>query len=154
MNCSRCGNTVAPGAQFCSSCGATLAAGPYGAMPGPKSRPLISTAFVILLAVFFIFMFFAILTAIAVPGFIKARQEARRRACQENLMMIDGAKQQFALDANKAGDYEPNWQEIINPAKRGYLNQQPVCPAGGTYSINSMDEDPECTMKREGHYLP
>lgn len=155
MNCRHCGKPIAPGAQFCSGCGVPFAAAAgYGGGPGAKKgMPAVAIIAIVVAVSFFAVAFIGILIAISVPGFIKARQEARKRACQENLQRIDGAKQQFALDANKSGDYEPAWGEIINPAKRGYLNQQPVCPAGGVYSINTVDEEPECSMVREWHAL-
>lgn len=37
-----------------------------------------------------------IIIAIAVPAFLRARENSRGRACQENLSKIDGAKEQYA----------------------------------------------------------
>ena len=39
-----------------------------------------------------------IIIAIAVPAFLRARENARGRACQENLMKLDGSTEQWALD--------------------------------------------------------
>lgn len=98
-----------------------------------------------------------ILIAIAVPGFIKARREARRRACQENLSKIDGAKQQWALDLNKAGTETPDMTDLVEANRTGYLQKEPICPGGGTYTINTVDTDPTCTQESDTdapHLLP
>ena len=41
------------------------------------------------------------LSAIAIPNFVKARGTAQKNACINNLRMIDGAKQQWALENRK-----------------------------------------------------
>ena len=49
-----------------------------------------------------------ILMAIAVPGFVKARTTSRLRACNENLVKIDGAKgnDQLCVSVGVAGASE------------------------------------------------
>ena len=44
-----------------------------------------------------------ILAAIAIPNFIKSRKMSRAKACVSNLKQIDGAVQQWALEAKKSG---------------------------------------------------
>ena len=98
-----------------------------------------------------------ILIAIAVPGFIKARREARKRACQENLQKIDGAKQQWALDTNSAGTAQPTWADLVEANRTGYINKSPDCPSNGTYTINTVDVVPVCdqsALPYPGHILP
>lgn len=152
MNCSQCGKPIMPGAQFCSGCGAPLAAA-YATSP-KKGMSAAAIVLVALAVVFVMVAFVGMLVAISVPGFIKARQEARKRACQENLQRIDGAKQQFAIDDNLDGSYVPTWDEIVESGKPGYLQQRPICPAGGNYTINAIDEDPTCSVEIQGHFLP
>ncbi len=43
-----------------------------------------------------------IIIAIAVPAFLRARENARGRACQENLSKIDGSKEMWALEEKKS----------------------------------------------------
>jgi hypothetical protein len=73
----------------------------------------------------------------------------QRNACINNLRQMDGAKQQWALEKNKPGDAVPTLRELLPYLKD---NVFPACPAGGTYSINSVDEVPTCTIP--GHALP
>ncbi len=72
-----------------------------------------------------------------------------QNACINNLRQIDGAKQQWALEKNKNGDAVPTAQDLLPYLKDGVF---PACPDGGTYSINSVDAVPTCSLP--GHALP
>ncbi|HEY2328899.1 MAG TPA: hypothetical protein VGI63_03690 [Verrucomicrobiae bacterium] len=72
-----------------------------------------------------------------------------RNACINNLRLIDGAKQQWALEKNKATDAVPAEKDLLPYLKDGIF---PVCPDGGVYSINSVEAIPTCTV--QGHILP
>lgn len=96
-----------------------------------------------------------ILIAIAVPGFIRAREVSRRNSCQENLTKIDGAKSTWSLEFNKASTDSPTWADLLQTAAatadQGYLRFQPVCPldstkTGATYTIGTIDAFPECNQ--------
>ena len=71
-----------------------------------------------------------------------------RNTCINNLRQIDGAKQQWALEKNKAGDAVPTVKNLLPYLKGGVF---PVCPDGGIYSINSVDAVPTCSVA--GHAL-
>ena len=91
-----------------------------------------------------------ILIAIAVPGFIRAREISRRNSCQENLTKIDGAKTTWALEQNKAGSDTPTWDDLVT-GQTGYLRFKPVCPLddakdGSTYGIEDVNTVPTCTQ--------
>jgi hypothetical protein len=55
--------------------------------------------------------------------------------------MIDGAKQPGALENKQGPDDTPTREDLLLylPGKRF-----PVCPAGGTYTINRMADPPDC----------
>ncbi len=72
-----------------------------------------------------------------------------RNTCINNLRLIDGAKQQWALEKNAAGDAAPTARDLQPYLKDGIF---PVCPDGGAYAINSVDAIPTCTI--QGHALP
>ncbi len=72
-----------------------------------------------------------------------------RNACITNLKMIDAAKLQWALLNNKAEDAVPTAQDLLPYFKDGVF---PVCPSGGTYTINAVGEAPTCSIP--GHALP
>jgi hypothetical protein len=105
----------------------------------------------------------AMLSAIAIPNFVKARAAAQQQAastsnpaaqqntCLNNLRLIDAAKNQWALEQGKKnGDIvtEAGLMPYIGPAGRGF----PRCPAGGTYTIGAVGEMPKCSIP--GHVLP
>jgi chromosome segregation ATPase len=72
-----------------------------------------------------------------------------RNACIANLKLIDAAKLQWALLNNKAEDAIPTKQDLLPYFKDGVF---PVCPSGGTYTINAVGETPSCSIP--GHALP
>src|SRR5581483_8784845 len=53
-----------------------------------------------------------LLAAIAIPNFIKARTTSQKNACINNLRVIDGAKQQWALEKNKSATAAPGSASI------------------------------------------
>jgi prepilin-type N-terminal cleavage/methylation domain-containing protein len=99
-----------------------------------------------------------ILIAIAVPGFVKARTQSRNRACQENLTKIDGAKEQWALENNKAVGTDVAMTDLYLDDGSGYLKSQPFCPAadGADYEVNAVGTDPACPVVGDNadHILP
>ena len=89
----------------------------------------------------------AMLAAIAIPNFVKARATSQENACINNLRQIDAAKNEWALEKSKSATDVPT-KEDISP----YLHKWPVCPAGGTYTIGSVGEKPTCSIP--SHQLP
>ncbi len=72
--------------------------------------------------------------------------------------MIDGAKQQWALEKNASTNAVPTFKDI-----RPYLGQGRMfegdlawfhCPAGGTYTIGQLGMPPTCSFGGPGHTLP
>ena len=90
----------------------------------------------------------AMLAAIAIPNFVKAREVSQRNACINNLRQIDAAKQQWALEKNMPATATPSKDDL-----KPYLgrNKFPVCPKGGDYTIGPVKEQPRCSIP--GHSL-
>ena len=82
-----------------------------------------------------------LLTAIAIPSFIKARTTSQTNICMENLSKIDHSKQEWALEYKKTGGDTPTQAEL-----ELYLKTWPECPASGTYTINTVDVNPTCSV--------
>jgi hypothetical protein len=91
-----------------------------------------------------------LLSAIAVPNFMRARDIAQRNQCINNLRQIDAAKQEWALEREKQQDAVPTWNELSPFLKTNY--QALVCPKGGTYTIGAVKDLPTCSVP--GHTLP
>lgn len=91
-----------------------------------------------------------VLAAMAVPNLLKARRDAQRAACIQNLRAIEGAKEIWALENRKGGNEAPQPTELYGADKA--IKTEPKCQAGGTYSIGTMDAKPTCTLS--DHVLP
>src|SRR5436190_14039955 len=92
----------------------------------------------------------AILAAIALPNFVKARNTAMTAICTNNLRQIDSAKQAWARDNKKGESQSPTGKDLEPYLKNGFSAL--VCPSGGTYSINPIGEKPTCSIPE--HQLP
>jgi prepilin-type N-terminal cleavage/methylation domain-containing protein len=93
------------------------------------------------------------LATIAIPNYVKAREEARKTTCISNLQQVEGAVQQWAVALNKDPGETVTYQDIS-----GYLRNAVVCPAGGrsfddSYSLKMVDERPTCVRNPEKHKL-
>jgi len=76
-------------------------------------------------------------------------EQANTAACINNLRIIDGAKQQWALEHQKTGSALLTAADIA-PYMRS--NTLPTCPAGGVYTLNPVALPPICNIP--GHVLP
>src|SRR5580700_3502501 len=68
-----------------------------------------------------------LLAAIAIPNFVRARTTSQTNMCIDNLRMIDGAKQQWALEKGQLGSATPLATDIQPYLGRG-AGTLPVCP--------------------------
>lgn len=85
----------------------------------------------------------ALCTAIAIPSFMKAQQEARRNTCVVNLRSIDHAKQQLATQSQNMRDSDVPAMSALVPFFKG--KGIPVCPDGGVYAVNAITSNPTCS---------
>lgn len=92
------------------------------------------------------------LSAIAIPNFVKARQTAQKNACLNNLRQMDAAKQQWALEYKKESTETPSRADLQPYLGKFRNGQFPTCPASGRYTINALSEKPQCSVP--GHELP
>jgi hypothetical protein len=84
------------------------------------------------------------------PGIPAQTPEQQQAAvCINNLRLIDGAKQQWALEKQK-----PAGALLIAADLAPYLKTPalPACPAGGIYTLNPVGISPLCNIP--GHALP
>ncbi len=71
-----------------------------------------------------------LLAAIALPNFVKARNNSQANACINNLRQIDSAAQQWALEKGKKDTDAADPAEVAQ-----YIRDQqiPTCPTGAAY---------------------
>src|SRR3984957_7634615 len=61
----------------------------------------------------------ALLAAIAVPNFLRARKRSQGTRCLEDLRIIDSAIDQYAIENNKASGNSVVWADVQNYLKTG-----------------------------------
>ena len=61
----------------------------------------------------------ALLAAIAVPNFLRARKRSQATQVLEDLRLIDSAIDQYAIEYNKTGGAAVNWTDIKSYLKTG-----------------------------------
>ncbi|MDD3905321.1 MAG: prepilin-type N-terminal cleavage/methylation domain-containing protein [Candidatus Omnitrophica bacterium] len=83
-----------------------------------------------------------LLAAIAIPNFVRARQKAQAEACIANLRQIEGATQVWAVDTGAADTATPTWNDLVP----NYIRTQPACPAGGNYTLATVNNRPTCSV--------
>jgi prepilin-type N-terminal cleavage/methylation domain-containing protein len=93
-----------------------------------------------------------LLAAIAIPSFVKARNQSQTNACINNLRQMDAAKEQWALETGAAD------AAIVDTALTGVVSYikgevTPDCPASGTLSWEVIGVNPKCTLSANGHVL-
>ncbi|MDD5704284.1 MAG: prepilin-type N-terminal cleavage/methylation domain-containing protein [Kiritimatiellae bacterium] len=103
-----------------------------------------------LVEIMIVVLIIGLLAAIAIPNFLKARNQSIMNACIDNLRVIEGAKELYAMENDNDA---PTDLATLVPA---YIKHTPECRAGGAYDIGSMEEDPTCDATTEAypHALP
>jgi hypothetical protein len=80
-----------------------------------------------------------LLAGIAVPNFVRARETSQMNAIINNLRMLDGAKQQWALENKKGGSDEPTMADL-----EPYLGRATMKPIiGEKYIVNPVNASPQ-----------
>ena len=89
----------------------------------------------------------AVLLAIALPNFLTARETSRAKTCQENLRMIDTAKEHWAMENQMARTDTPTAANLVTEYMRArYEDMLPPCPSGGKYDIGNIETPPTCDI--------
>jgi hypothetical protein len=89
-----------------------------------------------------------VLAAVVKTNSVNAPETAQKDTCTNNLRQIDDAKQQWAVENKKNETDRPTPDDLKPYLREGQL---PVCPAGGTYTINRVAAPSQCS--HPGHSL-
>lgn len=99
-----------------------------------------------------------LMCAIAIPGMLRARNRAQESSCIDNLRLLDGAKQQWALESKANPAATPTATDVQPYLGRG-TGKLPLCPSdpqqtfATSYSINDCSSAPTC-LNVAAHALP
>mgnify|MGYP005835863219 CR=1 FL=1 len=94
-----------------------------------------------LIEIMIVVLIIAVLLAIAIPNFMRARETSRAKSCCSNLRQIETAKEQWAMD-NKAS----NGDEVTDDLWPDYIKAEPLCPSSGTYTIGAVGTNASCSI--------
>lgn len=97
-----------------------------------------------LVEVFIVVAIIGLLAVVAIPSFVRARDAAQVSACFDNLRQVDFAKEQYGMENNKSDGAAVSASDIDLYIKKGFNGIEE--PAGGSYLINVLGIDPECTV--------
>jgi prepilin-type N-terminal cleavage/methylation domain-containing protein len=103
-----------------------------------------------LIEIMIVVLIIGILLAIAIPNFMKARESSRTKSCIANLKQIQAAKEQWAMDTKAAPGAAVADTDLYGAGL--YIETEPTCPSGGTYTIENLDTKPTCDQA--DHVLP
>lgn len=107
-----------------------------------------------ILAVPIVCLLIGFVIVIVIPNFVRATYETAANGCINNLRVIKGAKEEWALENGKTNGIVT--ENDIKPYLRN--GSLPKCPAGGTYIIGQVGEGPKCSIGTSAwpnsHVLP
>src|SRR5262245_44362778 len=86
----------------------------------------------------------ALLAAIAVPHFLRARKRSQATRILEDLRMIDSAIDQYAIETNKTSGANVDWTDVQRYLKQGtqLYTSGGVDLLGNTFGTFSVDSIP------------
>ena len=90
-----------------------------------------------------------LISAIAIPNFVKTRTRAQTQVCIENLAQLESAKQVWGVEKGKVDGDLPTMSDLIGELL--YIKKMPSCPAGGTYEFQAIGQIATCSIS--GHTL-
>ena len=103
----------------------------------------------------------ALLAAIAVPNFLRARKRSQATRILDDLRVIDAAIDQYAIETNKGGGAAVAWTDIQNYLKNGSvpyfsggkdLFGNPY--SGGNFSVDSLPKLSSTTFNQLSDVAP
>ncbi len=96
----------------------------------------------------------AILAAVAIPNFIKYRNESQKSACISNMKQLQTAGEQWCI--SNSATQTPTLEQLCGSDK--YVKTTPVCPyAKESYTIKNESGVVKVTCPQEsalGHLIP
>jgi prepilin-type N-terminal cleavage/methylation domain-containing protein len=103
-----------------------------------------------LIEIMIVVLIIAILLAIAIPNFLRARESSRAKACQGNMRQIETAKEQWAMDGKKVATDTALATDLVPTYIKSSGTALPGCPSNGTYTIGNMTTRPVCSIGTNG----
>ena len=104
----------------------------------------------------------ALLAAIAVPNFLRARKRSQATRCLEDLRIIDSADDQYAIENNKTSGNAINWTDVQSYLKTGSVLYNSsgtdlfgnFYGATGTFSVDNLPKLSSTTYSKLSDVAP
>ena len=103
----------------------------------------------------------ALLAAIAVPNFLRARKRSQATRILEDLRIIDSATDQYAIENNKTSGDTVVWTDIQNYLKTGTVLYNSGGAdlfgnlySGGTFSVDNLPKLSSTTFSKLSDVAP
>ena len=103
----------------------------------------------------------ALLAAIAVPNFLRARKRSQATRILEDLRILDSAIDQYAIETNKAGGATVEWTDIQKYLKKGTVIYNSggtdllgTTYNGGTYTVDGIPRLSSTTFDKLSDVAP
>ena len=102
----------------------------------------------------------ALLAAIAVPNFLRARKRSQATRVLEDLRLIDAAVDQYAIETNRSTGYQVQWNDVKSYLKVGskLYNSNHADLLGGdfgtTFSVDTLPAVPTSTYNSLSDVAP
>ena len=105
----------------------------------------------------------ALVAAVVVPSLYKARQSYSGHPCINNLRMLNGAKEQYAIDYDLTNGASVTFLNLVED--NNYIKKYPYCwkikslqetsliGATNSYELNLIGTDPVCRFDPKTHRL-
>ena len=108
-----------------------------------NTRPLRQKGFT-LVEIMIVVAIIALLAAIAVPGFLRARKRSQASRILNDLRMIDAAVDQYAIETNRSTNFVVGVTDWTNYLKKGsMLYNSGKSLLGSTYGQQTVDTIPQ-----------
>jgi prepilin-type N-terminal cleavage/methylation domain-containing protein len=102
----------------------------------------------------------ALLAAIAVPNFLRARKRSQATRILEDLRMIDAAIDQYAIETNKTSGAPCDWVDVQGYLKKGSTLYSSVhtdllgSDLGASFSVDTIPVVPDATFNALSDVAP
>ena len=93
-----------------------------------------------------IIAFVGLILAVAIPNYIKSRETRSFPPCKANLLIIEDAKQRWAMKNSKTAEDMPTWADILPFFPPRLSTNILTCPEGGIYTLGRMRQSPACSL--------
>jgi len=106
-------------------------------------KPIKKTGGFTLVEIMIVVAIIALLAAIAVPNFLRARKRSQATRILEDLRLLDSANDQYAIENNKMSGMNPSFGDLKNYIKTGtvlYISGNDIF--GDSYGPFTVDSIP------------